>query len=188
MKKAIQKFGRLGLIYASLVSFTSAHGAGDHQTDGIARVPIQDYRGLTPDETTIQTTLDTYGRAMEEKSLEIMAQVVIPEDFSTIESGYPNWSWDDFRDNHLLVEMDSFTDIQYSLSLIASELDQSLGFAIYKYTATGNMQGKSLSITGLGTAILERSSNKTSPVWRIHHLHTSAPRGQLEAMDGEQRK
>ena len=46
---------------------------------------------------------------------------------------------------------------------------------------TGKVQEKAVSITGLGTAILE----ETDEGWRIHHLHTSAPRDQLEGMGGE---
>lgn len=152
-----------------------AHAAGD-----MAKGPISAYRELTPDEATIQAVLDTYGSAMEQKSIELMEQAVIPGDFSTIESGYPNWTWEDFRDNHLLVEMDAFTDVDYDIGLILGEFQGSLGFAIYRYTASGMAQGRQVSISGLGTAILEQ----TDAGWRIHHLHTSAPRNQLEAAEG----
>jgi hypothetical protein len=51
---------------------------------------------------------------------------------------------------------------------------------VYKYTASGKIQDKPVSINGLGTAILEA----TDDGGRIHHLHTSAPRTQLEGMGG----
>jgi len=156
----------------------AAGGHGGHA--GTTTGPIIDSRELTEDEATIQAVIDTYAQAMEQKSVEIMEQAVIPGDFSTIESGYPNWTWEDFRDNHLLVEMDTFTDVSYTIKLISGELQGSLGFAVYTYTAAGKVQGKSVSITGLGTAILE----ETDDGWRIHHLHTSAPRTQLEGMSG----
>jgi hypothetical protein len=152
------------------------HGGGTNRQVG----PIADYRELTADEKSIQTVLDTYALAMEQKSVEIMEQAIVPNDFSTIESGYPNWTWEDFRDNHLLVEMDTFTDISYVTNLISGELQGALGFAVYKYTASGKVQDKPVSISGLGTAILEA----TDDGWRIHHLHTSAPRTQLEGMGG----
>jgi hypothetical protein len=156
--------------------------AGGHAggSSSATKGPIADYRELSNDEQTIQAVLNTYGRAMETKSVELMEQAVIPGDFSTIESGYPNWTWEDFRDNHLLAEMDMFTDVSYTIQLISGELQGSLGFAIYKYTAAGKVQGKPVGISGLGTAILE----ETKDGWRIHHLHTSAPRTQLEGMDG----
>lgn len=158
--------------------------AGDHghggDPAGVSGKPIADYRELTADEALVQSVLDKYAQAMELKSVELMEQAVIPGDFSTIESGYPNWTWEDFRDNHLLVEMDTFTDVDYQIDLIAGELQETLGFAIYRYTASGKVQGNVVSITGLGTAIME----KTGDGWRIHHLHTSAPRSQLEGMGG----
>jgi len=154
-----------------------AIAAGDHAHDeDLSKGPIASYRALTEDEATIQAVLDTYGAAMEQKSVALMEQAVIPGDFSTIESGYPNWTWEDFRDNHLAVEMEQFTDVNYDMGLILGEFQGELGFAIYSYTASGKVQGNPVSISGLGTAILELDDGQ----WRMHHLHTSAPRSQLQ--------
>ena len=170
------------LVFAGAHEHSGGHGADHgHHADDMSKGPIASYRELTEDEATIQAVLDTYGRAMEQKSIPIMEQAVIPGDFSTIESGYPNWTWEDFRDNHLAVELEMFTDVNYDIGLILGEFQGSLGFAVFNYTASGNVQGKDISISGLGTAILE----ETDDGWRIHHLHTSAPRTQLEqAMGG----
>jgi len=160
-------------------SMNLAIAAGGH-SGGAAQGPITDHRELTGDETAIQGVLNTYAEAMEQKSVELMERAVIPGDFSTIESGYPNWTWEDFRDNHLLVEMDTFSEVDYDIKLISGEFQGDLGFAIYQYTASGKVQDKVVSVSGLGTAILET----TDDGWRIHHLHTSAPRDQLEGMAG----
>lgn len=157
------------------------HGGGHaHADSDMSKGRIASYRELNADEATIQGVLDTYARAMEQRSVEIMEQALIPGDFSTIESGYANWTWEDFRDNHLLVEMEAFRDIDYDIGLIVGEFQGSLGFAIFDYTAAGDMQGRRVSVSGLGTAVLEQ----TAAGWRIHHLHTSAPRDQLEGMAG----
>lgn len=162
---------------ATLILPGRALAAGDHAHDeDLSKGPISSYRDLTADEATIQAVLDTYGRAMELRSIETMEQAVIPGNFSTIESGYPNWTWEDFRDNHLAVEMAQFTDVDYDMGLILGEFQGELGFAIFKYTASGKAGGNPVSISGLGTAILELDEGK----WRMHHLHTSAPRAQLE--------
>lgn len=154
-----------------------ALAVGDHAHDeDLSKGPISSYRALTEDEATIQAVLDTYGRAMEQGSIEIMEQAVIPGDFSTIESGYPNWSWEDFRDNHLAVEMAQFTDVDYDMGLILGEFQGELGFALFSYTASGKVAGNAVSISGLGTAILELDDGQ----WKMHHLHTSAPRNQLQ--------
>lgn len=163
------------LVLLAMPAVTLAAGEHAHDED-LSKGAISSYRDLTADEAKIQAVLDTYARAMEESSVEIMEQAVIPGDFSTIESGYPNWTWEDFRDNHLAVEMEQFTDVDYDMGLILGEFQGDLGFAIYKYTASGKVAGNAVSISGLGTAILEN----TAAGWRMHHLHTSAPRTQLE--------
>ncbi|WP_101760086.1 nuclear transport factor 2 family protein [Oceanicoccus sp. KOV_DT_Chl] len=170
------------LLTTLLLSFS--HGcfaAGDHEMPLSAK-PIVEIRELSADEKTIQNLLNTYAQAMEQRSIKLAEQVVIPDDFSTIESGYPNWSWQDFRDNHLSKELDSFTDVTYTIQLLLGELNGELGFAIYKFTAAGVLKGKAgaadipMSISGLATAILEQTSIADKPQWRIHHIHSSAPR------------
>jgi len=138
--------------------------------------PIIESRPLTPEEQTIQDLLTLYAEAFAEKSLEKAERAVIPGDFYIIESGYPNWEWEDFRDNHFLVEMEDFSDIEYQIDLIVGETQGTLGFAIYKYTAAGKFRGTPTSISGYGTAVLELLDGE----WRLHHIHTSAPRQQLE--------
>jgi hypothetical protein len=149
--------------------------AGDHAHNDMSKA-IKEYRDLTSTEKTVQAVLDTYGDAMAQRSIELMEEAIIPGDFSTIESGYPNWTWESFRDQHLAAEFQAFSDASYDIDLIVGETQGSLGFAVFRYKAAGTVQGKTISISGLGTAILE----ETDAGWRIHHLHTSAPRDQLE--------
>jgi hypothetical protein len=162
-------------VFAALLFSLNVLAAGDHAHNDLSKA-IKDYRELTPMEQTVQAVLDTYAQAMEEKSVVLMEQAVIVGDFSTIESGYPNWTWEDFRDNHLAAEMQTFGDVDYRIDLISGETQDSLGFAVFRYTAAGTAHGKTVSISGLGTAVIEA----TPDGWRIHHLHTSAPRSQLE--------
>ncbi|MGI9290636.1 MAG: YybH family protein [Gammaproteobacteria bacterium] len=162
-------------ILLSLLLPLTSFAVGKHSDIDMTQV-IKDYRELNETEQAVQSVLDTYARAMEEKSIEVMEQAVIVGDFSTIESGYANWTWEDFRDNHLAVEIETFGDVDYQIDLVVGETQGSLGFALFKYTASGKVHGKTVSISGLGTAVLE----ETDDGWRIHHLHTSAPRDQLE--------
>jgi len=156
----------------------NALAAGAHDLD--LTKSIQEQRELTATEQMVQEVLNIYAQAMEERSIEIMETAVIPGDFSTIESGYPNWTWESFRDSHLSAEFKMFTDSSYVIDLIVGETQGQLGFAVFRYTASGTAQGRKVSISGLGTAVLE----ETPDGWRIHHLHTSAPRDQLEKAAG----
>jgi len=155
---------------------TTLFASGASHTGLPPKDPIKNSRALTEDEQIIQDLLDLYGEAMEEKSLEKAERAVIPDDFIIIESGYPNWEWADFRDNHLLVEMEDFSEIDYQMDLITGEFQGSMGFAIYSYTASGKFRGTPTSISGFATAILEKHDGE----WRLHHIHSSAPRQQLE--------
>lgn len=176
MRKAITVAAALLTTSAYLLPGTALAAGGHAHDEDLSKGAISSYRELTEDEATIQAVLDTYGRAMEEKSIAVMEQAVIPGDFSTIESGYANWTWEDFRDNHLAVEMEQFGDVSFDIGLVLGEFQGDLGFAIFNYTAAGEVAGNAISISGLGTAILEN----TAAGWRIHHMHTSAPRSQLQ--------
>jgi hypothetical protein len=158
-----------------LIPGMAAIAAGDHAHNDMSKA-IAEYRELTTTEQMVQEVMDTYARAMTEGSIEIMEDAIIPGDFSTIESGYPNWTWEDFRDTHLAAEFKVFDDASYDIDLLVGETQGSLGFAVFRYTAAGKVQDAEISISGLGTAILE----ETDAGWRIHHMHTSAPRDQLE--------
>ena len=123
----------ISVVSAALASICTLTGraalaAGNHAETDMTQV-IKDYRELNATVQMVQSVLDTYSRAMEERSVEIMEQAVIVDDFSTIESGYPNWTWADFRDNHLAVEMQAFKDVDTRLSTVRRmSLEEALEF------------------------------------------------------------
>ncbi len=166
------------LAMACLTLGSTAFAAGNHDHD--MSKAIKEYRELNETEQSIQGVLNKYAQAMEERSVEVMESAVIPGDFSTIESGYPNWTWESFRDTHLAAEFKMFSDSSYVIDLIVGETQGSLGFAVFRYKASGSAHGRTVSISGLGTAVME----ETDDGWRIHHMHTSAPRDQLEKAAG----
>ena len=69
-----------------------------------------------------------------------------------------------------------FDDARYDIDIIVGETQGSLGFSVFRDTASGKVKGNTVSISGLGTAILEQ----TAAGWRIHaHAHLGS-RKQLE--------
>jgi len=147
---------------------------GGHTGDTEPAKPIIEKRALTADEQAIQDVLNKYASAMEKRDVSIAEQAVIPGDFSTIESGYANWSWSDFKEHHLSAELDFFKDISYKIDLLSGEFQGDLGFCVYQFKTSGTVikSGKQMSTAGLATCILE----KTEQGWRIHHIHSSVPR------------
>lgn len=166
IKAIIAVFALLSVFHAS-----SAVAVGEH-TSALSASPIVETRKLSKDEEVVRELLNLYASAMEKRSVAIAEKAVMPNDFSTIESGYANWTWEDFRDNHLSKELEVFTDVSYKIDLLSAELQGKLGFAIYRYTAKGKLKGQSMSMSGLATAIVENAGQG----WRIHHIHSSVPR------------
>lgn len=161
------------LIAATLLTASPGWSMGGH-TNAPSAKPIIETRALSPTEQAIQDLLDRYASALEQASLELAETAVLVGDFTTIESGYANWSWEDFRDAHLSAELKMFSDIDYKMELLAGEMQGELGFAIYRFTASGIPKGATepVSVSGLATAIIEQTDDGL----RIHHIHSSTPR------------
>jgi ketosteroid isomerase-like protein len=98
------------------------------------------------------------------------------ESLTVFESGHANYGWADYRDNHLVPEMDEMKNTKYAFSDIKIHLAGKTAWATFKYTISADVtdNGKSRHVdgSGLGTAVLEQRDDQ----WRIVHWHSSAPR------------
>ena len=94
------------------------------------------------------------------------------DEVSVFESGYANYGWNDYRDNHLKPELAEMKNVRFAFSDIKSRVDRSMAWATFKFTITADYEGKKIDSAGIGTAILERYDTG----WKIVHMHTSAPR------------
>ena len=88
------------------------------------------------------------------------------------ENGYANYGWADYRNNHLGPEMKEFTNTKYDSSDIKIHVAGKLAYATFKYTISGDSNGKHFDGAGLGTAVLEKLKCR----WVIVLWHSSAPR------------
>jgi ketosteroid isomerase-like protein len=90
------------------------------------------------------------------------------------ENGYANYGWADYRNNHLGPEMKEIANTKYDSSDIKVRVSGKMAYATFKYTISGDANGKHFDSGGLGTAVLEKRDGK----WMIVHWHSSAPRRQ----------
>lgn len=90
------------------------------------------------------------------------------------ENGYANYGWSDYRNNHLGPEMKEMTNVKYDSSDIKAHVAGKMAYATFKYTISGDSEGRHFDSGGLGTAVLEKRNGK----WMIVHWHSSAPRRQ----------
>ncbi len=96
------------------------------------------------------------------------------EDVTVFESGHANYGWTDYRNNHLAPELKEFKNTKYAFSDLKVKVDGKTAWATFKYTISGDADGKSFNGGGLGTAVLEKRDKR----WQIVHWHSSAPRRQ----------
>lgn len=96
------------------------------------------------------------------------------EAVTVFENGYANYGWADYRNNHLGPEMKEMTNVKYSSSDLKVKISGNVAWATFKYAISGDSAGKHFESGGLGTAILEKRSDR----WLIVHWHSSAPRRQ----------
>jgi len=90
------------------------------------------------------------------------------------ENGYANYGWSDYRNNHLGPEMKEMTNVKYESADVKVHVAGKMAYATFKYTISGDSNGRHFDSGGLGTTVLEKRSGK----WLIVHWHSSAPRRQ----------
>lgn len=93
---------------------------------------------------------------------------------TVFENGYANYGWLDYRNQHLAPEMKEITNTKYASSDVKVKISGKMAWATFKYTISGDADGKHFDSGGLGTAILEKRGGR----WLIVHWHSSAPRRQ----------
>lgn len=96
------------------------------------------------------------------------------ESVIVFENGYANYGWADYRNNHLGPEMKEMTNTKYDSSDVKVHVSGKMAYATFKYTISGDSNGRHFDSGGLGTAVLEKRNGK----WMIVHWHSSAPRRQ----------
>jgi len=132
----------------------------------------------TNDIKVVTDVLNREAAAVEKGDLATLDKLWV-NDSSVIvfESGYANYGWEDYRNNHLAPELKEFKNTKYAFSDMKVKTSGTLAFATLKYTISGDDNGKHFEGSGLATAVFEKAKGK----WRIVHWHSSAPRRQPAA-------
>ena len=125
------------------------------------------------DEKQIREVLTQNTTAFANNDMPTLEKIWAHDDSVTVfENGYANYGWTDYRDNHIGPEMKEITNTKYASSDVKVKIAGKTAWATFKYTISGDSDGKHFDSGGLGTAILEKHSGH----WVIVHWHSSAPR------------
>lgn len=127
----------------------------------------------TDDERQIREVLTKNTTAFEQNDLATLDKIWANDEAVTVfENGHANYGWADYRNNHLAPEMKEIKNTKYSSSDVKVKIDGKTAWTTFKYTISGDSEGKHFDGGGLGTAILEKRGGR----WLIVHWHSSAPR------------
>lgn len=130
----------------------------------------------TSDEKAVRDILTKNTTAFEQNDLATLDKIwANDESVIVIENGHANYGWTDYRNNHLAPEMKEIKNTKYASSDVKIKFDGKTAWATFKYTISGDSEGKHFDGGGLGTAILEKRDGGN---WKIVHWHSSAPRRQ----------
>ncbi|MDJ0927728.1 MAG: nuclear transport factor 2 family protein [Gammaproteobacteria bacterium] len=121
----------------------------------------------------IQDILDRYSQGTVNHDLKAIENCfVLTDDFVIVESSYPNFGWNDFKQNHLLPELEGVEGVEYRADVVQAYATDQLAYAIFKYKAAGSRGGERRTFEGLGTCVLI----PTDDGWKIRHWATCSRR------------
>ena len=127
----------------------------------------------TKDEMQVREVLTQNTTAFAQNDMATLDKIWANDEAVTVfENGHANYGWADYRNNHLTPEMKEITNTKYASSDMKIKIDGKTAWATFKYTISGDADGKHFDGSGLGTAILEKRAGR----WVIVHWHSSAPR------------
>jgi ketosteroid isomerase-like protein len=125
------------------------------------------------DEKAIREILTQNTTAFAKNDMPSLDRICANDDGVVVfENGYANYGWLDYRNNHLGPEMKEMTNTKYDSSDIKLHISGKMAYATFKYSISGDSNGRHFDGGGLGTAVLEKRSGK----WVLVHWHSSSPR------------
>ena len=173
-----------GLLAALPLPAEEGHSHGDEPASTTGELPgfapiweiptLREQGELSPLAEAVDGVLQAYADGMAARDLEAVSRhFVNAEDFAAFESGYQNFGWTDYRDNHLAAEFQQFdVPIRFEIRLLRVAGSEDMAYAAYAYRARAQLPDGEVGLDGLGTAVLVPVEGD----WRILHLHTSMRR------------
>ncbi len=97
----------------------------------------------------------------------------VTEDFLIFEGAGVNRGWADYRDHHLVPEIEMFDVLRFEFDDIEAEVQGRLAWATFNYSTHIEMPERVVDSAGVGTAVLVKGDDDR---WRLRHLHTTPDR------------
>ena len=139
----------------------------------IVPAPLSDSRSLSDGEQKIQEALSRYASAFKAKSYD-QIEAAVAEEFTLIQGGGVEltaaWSKQEFKDTQFKHMVDMFENVHYDIDLLAGHMTESGATATFRFSVGGNAHGRTVSMDGVGTAVLQSDGDRLA----VSHMHNSA--------------
>jgi ketosteroid isomerase-like protein len=140
----------------------------------VERADVRTPSGRPPeaDTTVVRQAIAAVANAFETGDLTVLDSIYA--DNVTIYEGGNAWQgWRRYRDEHLIVEIESLTDRRLQFENIEVRLAGTTAWSTYSFTLTALHGGTPIRADGVATMVFR----KLGGGWRIVHSHTSARAG-----------
>jgi ketosteroid isomerase-like protein len=122
------------------------------------------------DTAQVRATIEALFAAAERGDLAALDTLYAGEQLTVIEGTGIDRGWTQYRDEHLVPELEAFRNFEYRPSEIEAHVAGDLGWAIFRYTLRADYREQELDHVGRGTAILERRGDR----WVVRHTQTTS--------------
>jgi hypothetical protein len=92
------------------------------------------------------------------------------EDLTIIEGAGIDRGWTEYRDHHLIPELEAFKSFEYRPYEIEAHVAGSHAWAIFRYDLKIELEDRSVDNVGRGTVILEKRGER----WVLRHMQTAS--------------
>ena len=116
----------------------------------------------TPPDPAPRDAIATFERGLHERKLALIESVVA-EDLVVFENGERNDGWKDFRDNHLVPEMQEPAPAGATTELVRIKATADMAWAYSKTTFESTRRGQKRAVTLWSAYVLERRGGQ----WKI---------------------
>jgi len=157
--------GQDEIIIVAQENIESAHDHGSHEHKQVAQVAT-----FNDEQKEVAQVMTDYAAAITKLSVDLMETYVITgESFVVIEEAAANFGWDDYKENHLIPELQMVDKLDYELEILRVELSDNHATVTVNYHYSIVAEGEEIEGKGMGTAVLTR----TEEGWKLFHFQTS---------------
>lgn len=150
----------------SLILFVGLMGAAH-------RLPAQERASRGADEEAVSDVVRALAANIEAQRIEALDTLFAPgRDVHIVEGSGVNHGWAEYRDDHLVPELEEMDDLSYRYHGVEPQVRGDVAWASFQYELGADFPDERVELEGRGTAILERLDGR----WRVVHLHTSGRR------------